>query len=426
MAQPHLDVQTLQEAFAAAGTAKLPIAPGQDQGQLLELASQAPVVRLVDLMLQEAVERRASDVHIETFEDRVLVRYRIDGVCYEVASPPKSLALAIASRVKILASLDVAESRLPQDGRMLLERSGRNVDLRVSTLPTVFGESIVLRVLDKGAVSKTLTDLGMEPDMLEAIQRLLAKPHGMLLVTGPTGSGKTTTLYACLAGLNRPEVKVVTTEDPVEYDIADFVQVAINAKIELDFSTSLRAILRHDPDIIMVGEIRDGETARVAVQAALTGHMVLSTLHTNDAPGAMTRLLDMGMEPFLVTSTVNAVIAQRLVRRLCPSCCAPRRLDDAQRAQLGLPAEEPGDSFMRAVGCEACHGLGFQGRLGIFELFVPDEATRELVLGRSAASDLRHLARERGMHTLRDDGLRKARAGVTTIEEILRETSDHA
>ncbi len=258
MAQPHLDVQTLQEAFAAAGTTKLPSVPTQDQGQLLELASQAPVVRLVDLMLSEAVERRASDVHIETFEDRVLVRYRIDGVCYEVASPPKSLALAIASRVKILASLDVAESRLPQDGRMLLEQRGRNVDLRVSTLPTMFGESIVLRVLDKGAVSKTLTELGMEPDMLQAIEMLLAKPHGMLLVTGPTGSGKTTTLYACLAGLNRPEVKVVTTEDPVEYDIADFVQVAINAKIELDFSTSLRAILRHDPVFFMVGEIRDG------------------------------------------------------------------------------------------------------------------------------------------------------------------------
>jgi type II secretory ATPase GspE/PulE/Tfp pilus assembly ATPase PilB-like protein len=260
----------------------------------------------------------------------------------------------------------------------------------------------------------------------------------MLLVTGPTGSGKTTTLYACLAGLNRPDVKIITTEDPVEYDIADFVQVAINAKIELDFATSLRAILRHDPDIIMVGEIRDGETAKVAVQSALTGHVVLSTLHTNDAPGAMTRLLDMGMEPFLVTSTVNAVIAQRLVRRLCPSCRAPRRLDEAARAQLGLPAAAPapasalggpgesgGESLMQAVGCEACHGLGFQGRLGIFELFVPDDATRELVLERAALSELRRVARERGMRTLRDDGLRKARAGVTTIEEILRETSAH-
>ena len=271
---PTLEVKALQDAFAGAGGVAV---PGQDSSKLAELANQAPIVRLVDVVLSEAVAQRASDVHIETFERDVLIRYRIDGVCYQIAKPPKSLALAIASRIKILSNLDVAETRVPQDGRILMTREDRQIDLRVSTLPTIHGESIVLRVLDKGALDKTLNQLGMEEAMREAIERIITRPHGLFLVTGPTGSGKTTTLYACLTTLNRPEVKIITTEDPVEYDIAGLVQIAISQKIGLDFSTCLRAILRHDPDIVMVGEIRDGETAQVAIQAALTGHLVFST-----------------------------------------------------------------------------------------------------------------------------------------------------
>ena len=310
----------LNAAFAAVSTEGLSAEAAKDSAKLLEIANQGPIVRLVDQVLGDAVARRASDIHIETFEDHVNVRFRIDGVCYPVAKPPKSLALAIASRLKILANLDVAESRLPQDGRILLNKEGKAIDLRVSTLPTIHGESIVMRILDKSSLNKTLDQLGMSPEMQRSIEELIRRPHGLFLVTGPTGSGKTTTLYACLTTLNRPDVKIITTEDPVEYDIAGLIQVAINQKISLDFATCLRSILRHDPDIVMVGEIRDPETAQVAIQAALTGHLVFSTLHTNDAPGAITRMLDMGLEPFLITSTVNAILAQRLVRRLCPQC----------------------------------------------------------------------------------------------------------
>jgi len=412
----------------------------------VELASQAPIVRLVDQVLSEAVSRRASDVHIEAFEEAVVIRFRIDGRCYQVAQPPKTLALAIASRIKILANLDVAESRLPQDGRIMLTRNGRQIDLRVSTLPTIYGESIVLRVLDKGALDKTLSQLGMEAATQQTIEELIKRPHGLLLVTGPTGSGKTTTLYACLTALNRPEVKIVTTEDPVEYDLAGLVQVAINQKINLTFATCLRAILRHDPDIIMVGEIRDIETAQVAIHAALTGHLVFSTLHTNDAPGAITRLLDMGVEPFLITSTVNGVLAQRLVRRLCAKCgkSAPPTAEELAAIRRAAPAvvKTPPpqgsrsstivkhaialpESLMRSVGCEACQGLGFHGRMGIFELFVMNETIRPLVLERKTLSALRNAAKQSGMRTLREDGISKVLAGQTTVEEIIRETQDY-
>jgi len=426
MASPHLDVQSLQQAFAQVGGETVSAEAAKDSKKLLELASQAPVIRLVEAVLSEAVTRRSSDVHIEAFEDLVLIRYRIDGVCYEVAKPPKSLALAIASRIKILANLDVAESRLPQDGRILLESNGRQIDLRVSTLPTLFGESIVLRVLDKGALNKSLNQLGMDPKTQQTIEGLIQRPHGLFLVTGPTGSGKTTTLYACLTKLNHPDVKIITTEDPVEYDIAGLVQVAINHKIELTFGVCLRAILRHDPDIIMVGEIRDPDTATIAIQASLTGHLVFSTLHTNDAPGAVTRLLDMGLEPFLITSTVHGVLAQRLIRRLCLQCRQPYAPTAEELAEMRLDASSAPAQLMRAVGCSACNGLGYQGRMGLYELMVVDEAVRTLVLERKSLSQIRAAASAQGMRTLREDGMTKVCAGETTLEEVMRETQDYA
>ena len=428
-----LRVDALQEALTAVRPDRLTLEAAKDSAKLLELASQAPVVRLVELVLTEAVSRRASDIHIEAFEHDVIVRFRIDGICYEVIRPPKSLALAIASRIKILANLDVAESRLPQDGRILVERENRQIDLRISTLPTLYGESIVLRVLDKGALTKTLTDLGMAAGTQQAIERLITQPHGLFLVTGPTGSGKTTTLYACLTKLNTEGVKIITTEDPVEYDVAGLVQVAINQKIGLDFAACLRSILRHDPDIIMVGEIRDLETAQIAIQAALTGHLVFSTLHTNDAAGAVTRLLDMGVAPFLITSTVAGVLAQRLVRRLCPSCRAPDRLlaevvnalessATIGKEALRLTPEQRLAPVMRPVGCDACQGLGFHGRIGAFELLLMQDRIRTLVLERQTVGAVKEAARQAGLVTLREDGVKKVCAGETTVEEVLRET----
>ena len=423
---PKLNVESLAEAFAQASSISAGLEPGKDSSQLVELANQAPVMRLVDSVLFEAVNRRASDVHIEAFERDMMIRYRIDGRCYQVAQPPKTLALAVASRLKVLANLDVAESRLPQDGRILLMVNNRQIDLRVSTLPTIFGESIVLRVLDKSSLDKSLSQLGMDPAMQEAIEKIVQRPNGLLLVTGPTGAGKTTTLYACLTQLNRPEVKLITTEDPVEYDLNGLVQVAVNAKIGLSFSTALRAILRHDPDVIMVGEIRDLETAQTAVQAALTGHLVFSTLHTNDAPGAVARLLDMGMEPFLVTSTVTGVLAQRLVRALCAQCKAPYEAPPEDLAALKVAREQLTQPLMRAVGCEACQGIGYRGRTGLYELFPMTEAIRPLVLERASISDLRTRARSEGMRSLREDGIAKVLAGVTSVEEMIRETQDYA
>ncbi len=420
----HLEVQALSEAFAQVGRIAGSEA-GRDSSRLIELASQAPVVRLVDVVLSEAVNRRASDIHIEAFEHDVYIRYRIDGRCYEVARPPKSLALAIASRIKVLSNLDVAESRVPQDGRILLMLNQRQIDLRVSTLPTIYGESIVMRVLDKGSLDKTLGELGIDPDMQQILERLINRPHGLLLVTGPTGAGKTTTLYACLAKLNKPEVKLITTEDPVEYDLGGLVQVAVNTKIDLTFGICLRAILRHDPDVIMVGEIRDRETAQIAIQASLTGHLVLSTLHTNDAPGAVTRLLDMGIEPFLVTSTVTGVLAQRLVRSLCSECRAPYESTAADRAALRIDENQPCPPVMRAVGCETCQDIGFKGRTGVYELLVMTETLRSLVIERASVNELRARARAEGMRSLRQDGVTKVLGGITTVDEIIRETQDY-
>lgn len=427
MAAPdtHLKVQALAEAFAQAGSVGVPTDATRDSSKLVELASQAPVVRLVDTILLEAVNRRASDVHIEAFERDVCIRYRIDGRCYLVAQPPKSLAFAIASRIKVLSNLDVAESRLPQDGRILLPVDTRQIDLRVSTLPTMYGESIVMRVLDKGSLDKTLTQLGMDEGTQATIEQLIKRPHGLLLVTGPTGAGKTTTLYACLTKLNTPEVKLITTEDPVEYDISGLVQIAVNTKIDLTFATCLRAILRHDPDVIMVGEIRDKDTAQIAIQAALTGHLVFSTLHTNDAPGAVTRLLDMGLEPFLITSTITGILAQRLVRSLCPQCRVPYEATAEELEVLHLTAAQLTQPLMKPGGCEACQGLGFKGRSGAFELLVMSEALAPLILERVSVTELRATARAEGMRTLREDGVAKVLAGVTTVEEMMKETQDY-
>ena len=419
----RLDVRALADAFAQASSSAVDAAA--DSAKLMEVATQGPVVRLVDAVLNEAITRRASDIHVEVFEHDVLIRYRIDGRCYQVAQPPKSLALAIASRLKILANLDVAESRLPQDGRILMDTGPRPIDLRMSTLPTIHGESIVLRVLDRQAITKTLTDLGMDPAMQETMTRLTQRPNGLLLVTGPTGAGKTTTLYACLNKRLSPDVKVITTEDPVEYDVDGMVQVPINEKITLGFATCLRAILRHDPDIIMVGAIRDVETAQIAVQASLTGHLVFSTLHTNDAPGAVTRLLDMGIEPFLVTSTVTGILAQRLLRRLCPNCRVPVEPSPEALAALRLSAGQLSQPLMGAAGCEACNGIGYQGRSGLFELLTFTDGVRPLVLERKSVNELRTQARAEGMRTLREDGIAKVLAGVTTVEEMVRETQDY-
>ena len=422
---PQLNVKGLDEAFAQARSAGVGEAVGKDSAKLVELASQAPVVRLVDSVLQEGVKRRASDIHVEAFEQDVSIRYRIDGRCYQVARPPKSLALALASRIKVLANLDVAESRLPQDGRMFLKAEGREIDLRISTLPTLHGESIVMRVLDRGSLDKTLAQLGMDAKMQQSVEQIIQRPHGLFLVTGPTGAGKTTTLYACLSRLNKPEVKLITTEDPVEYELKGLVQVAVNPKIELTFARCLRAILRHDPDVVMIGEIRDLETAKIAVQAALTGHLVFSTLHTNDAPGAMTRLLDMGLEPFLVTSTVAAVLAQRLIRALCPKCRTPYEASPEDLQALRITGEELEHHLMRPTGCEGCQGLGYWGRIGLYELFPMSESIRPMIIERVGVTEIREKAQAEGMRTLREDGIAKVLAGVTSVEEMIRETQDY-
>lgn len=394
-----------------------------DAASLKELANQAPVIKLLNLVLMQAVKDQASDIHLEPFESDFKIRYRVDGVLYEMAPPPKSLALALTSRIKVMASLDISERRLPQDGRIIMKIGEKNVDLRVSTLPTAYGESVVIRVLDKSVVSLSLDQIGMRQQTLSEFRKIIQKPNGIVLVTGPTGSGKTTTLYSALREINKIESKIITTEDPVEYDIDGLVQIPINAKIDLNFARCLRAILRQDPDIIMVGEIRDEETAQIAVQSSLTGHLVFSTLHTNDAPGAITRLLDMGVEPFLITSSLEAVLAQRLVRTICSQCKEPYAPSDENLRELGLETHEIGaKQFFRGRGCPACNNTGYKGRTGIFELFIMNDVIRALVLERAATVALRQKAQEMGMQTLREYGILKIFDGETTPEEVIRET----
>jgi len=386
---------------------------------LLHLANEAPVVRLVNLLLIEALDARASDVHLESYQDGLHVRYRVDGVLQNAPSPPLHLTAAIISRLKIMAELDIAERRLPQDGRIRLRLQNRQVDVRVSTVPTLRGESVVLRLLDKERGRISLPELGMAPDTLELFTEVVSRPHGIVLVTGPTGSGKTTTLYAAVEMIRTGREKILTVEDPVEYELPGVPQVPVNEKVGMTFGGALRALLRQDPDIILVGEIRDADTAQIATQAALTGHLVLSTLHTNDAPTALTRLLDLDVAAYLVASTVDAVLAQRLVRVICKNCKVETRPDKAAARRIDVEAAGL-TRVWKGEGCDECRGTGFRGRAGIYELVVMDNELRIEVQQRRGSEELRTMAIAKGMRTLLDDGLRAVRAGITTLDEVLR------
>lgn len=387
----------------------------------LQEVNDAPVVRLVNSIIEQAVAERASDIHIEVMNKKGRVRFRIDGILREVVAPPLNLMPSVISRIKILAKLDISEKRLPQDGRIQLIVNKQEIDLRVSTLPTIFGEKVVIRVLNKSLNMFDLRELGFESEVVQSYERLLRSSYGMLLVTGPTGSGKTTTLYATLKELNDPKKNIITVEDPVEYQLSGINQVAINSRIGLTFANCLRSILRQDPNIIMVGEIRDGETAEIAVRSAMTGHLVLSTLHTNDAVSATLRLIDMGIEPYLVASSVRGVIAQRLVRRLCDKCKEKYKLAPAApECQIFNLNPEEEHYFFRAKGCSYCGNTGYRGRVAIFELFVMGQEERELVLGKANTEKLRSVAISKGMKTLKEDGLAKALKGLTSLEEVIR------
>ncbi|MGV3757007.1 MAG: GspE/PulE family protein [Verrucomicrobiota bacterium] len=400
------------------------LAAGQDAaGSIADMANEAPIVRFVNLVLYQAVQDRASDIHFEPFEDEFKIRYRVDGALYEMAPPPKYLALPVISRLKVVANLNIAERRLPQDGRISMRLGGKDIDLRVSSLPTKFGESVVLRVLDRGSVTLDIKMLGFPDYVRTYVEEAIQQPNGIFVVTGPTGSGKTTTLYACLRAVNTIDSKLLTAEDPVEYDIDGIMQVAVNEALGMTFGKALKSFLRQDPDVIMVGEMRDLETSQIAIQASLTGHLVLSTLHTNDAPGAVTRLVDMGVEPFLISSTLQGVLAQRLVRTICKKCRAPFEPTENQLAQLNLSPYDIGDKvFYYGRGCSACNDTGYRGRKGIYELLVVSDPIRNLINERAPSVVMRQKAVELGMATLRDDGLRGIFDGETTIEEVLKYT----
>ena len=389
---------------------------------------EAPIIRYVNAIIFKASSERASDVHIEPYEDKLNVRFRVDGVLHDVASEDKSFQAAIISRVKIMAGLNIAEKRLPQDGRIGLKIAGKDVDIRVSTVPTQFGERIVMRLLDKTGAVLDIEQLGIEPSTLHNIKRLLAKPNGIILVTGPTGSGKTTTLYACLTNINKPDLNILTVEDPIEYQLDGIGQMQVNPKIDFTFASGLRAILRQDPDVVMVGEIRDTETAEIAIQASLTGHLVLSTLHTNDSAGAVSRLIDMGVEPFLVSSSLLAVLAQRLVRKLCSECKEPYEISDEELRELSLNPEEISSraAFRHGTNpsCTKCQGSGYSGRLGIHELLLIDDELRTQILQRMDSNSIKNTAIRRGFITLRADGGRKVLAGLTSVEEVLLASHD--
>lgn len=394
----------------------------EDVARLRDLASEAPVVRLVNLIIAQAVEARASDIHIEPGDNRLFLRYRIDGVLRDMDPPPARLRAAITSRIKLIARLNIAEQRLPQDGRVKAAVRGKELDIRVSTVPTMHGESIVMRLLNQGEVQLDLAALGFPAAVRDRYFRLLEQPNGILLVTGPTGSGKTTTLYASLMRLNRPETKILTVEDPVEYQIGRLNQIQVKPRIDLTFARILRSVLRQDPDIIMIGEIRDLETAQIAVQAALTGHLVLSTLHTNSAAGTITRLLDMGVADYLLTSTINGIVAQRLVRTLCPGCKTARPVLPELAAQLQLDRLAGGGpvTLHRGAGCPACAGLGYRGRTAVMEVMPITEPLRRAILRRAETAEIERVAIAEGMETMMEDGLQKALAGITTVEEVLR------
>jgi type IV pilus assembly protein PilB len=394
-----------------------------DLEDLTEMANSAPVRKLINMVLLMSIRDHASDVHFEPFEDEYKMRYRCDGVLYEMVPPPRHLATAIASRIKVMSNLDIAERRLPQDGRIELNVGGNTVDMRVSVLPTMFGESVVIRVLDRSNVGLDLERIGMPQHILTQFRQVIKKPNGIVLVTGPTGAGKTTTLYSALAELNEITDKVITTEDPVEYEIDGLIQCPINSDIDFTFASALRAILRQDPDIILVGEIRDLETAQIAIQASLTGHLVFSTLHTNDAPSSITRLRDMGVEPFLITATVEAIQAQRLVRRICTNCKTPFDPTRDQLMEINLTPEIlAGRKFFYGEGCEKCNNLGFKGRTGLYELLIMTDEVRDMVSRGASTDQIRAHSRKMGVSSLRDAGIDSLYAGITTLEEVVRET----
>ncbi len=395
----------------------------EDEDALQEMASNAPIVRFVDVILYQAVKDQASDIHFEPFADEFKIRYRIDGALYEMAPPPKHLALPVISRLKVLSSLNIAERRVPQDGRIELRIAGRPIDMRISTLPTQYGESVVLRVLDRTVVDLDLDRIGMDDSMLRTIRELIHRPNGILIVTGPTGSGKTTTLYSGLKEVNRIEEKLLTAEDPVEYDLDGIMQLGIRESVGMNFASALRSFLRQDPDRIMVGEIRDLETAAMAIQASLTGHLVLSTLHTNDSAGAITRLIDMGVEPFLISSTMVGILAQRLIRRICTSCKQSYEPEEKELTLLGLDKEEfGGRQFSYGRGCEKCNNSGYRGRIGIFELLRITPEVQDLINLRKPTAAIRNQGVKEGMTLLRQSGIRKVFDGITTAEEVLKYT----
>ncbi len=398
-------------------------AAGDDAAAAEALANEIPIVKFVNLVLQQAVQDRASDIHFEPFESSFQIRYRVDGALYEMAPPPKHLALPVASRIKVMAGLNISEKRMPQDGRINVTVAGKQIDLRVSTLPTAFGESIVLRVLDRGSVNLELESLGFPKYVFDFVSEVIQRPNGIFVVTGPTGCGKTTTLYSCLRRVNAIDSKLLTAEDPVEFDIEGIMQVAVNEALGMTFAKALKSFLRQDPDIIMVGEMRDLQTAQISIQASLTGHLVLSTLHTNDSPGAVTRLVDMGVEPFLISTTLMAVLGQRLVRTVCKNCRTPFEPTEQQLALLGLSPHDLGDKmFHYGRGCSTCNDTGYKGRKGIYELLVVSDAIRNLINERAPTVVVRQKAVELGMVTLREDGLRSIFDGDTTIEEVVKYT----
>jgi general secretion pathway protein E len=432
-------MDTLEKLYGSASSTLGRIIEGIDEGnienlpdeiedieQLKDLASEAPVIRLVNLLISKAIEQRASDIHIEPFEKDLKVRYRIDGILHDVESPPKKLKAALISRVKIMSKLNIAERRLPQDGRIKLKVLGKDIDLRVSTLPTLYGESVVLRILDKSNTSLyDIRRLGFPEDSLRTFDSLIRHPHGIFLVTGPTGSGKTTTLYSALSAINLPDKKIITIEDPIEYQIDGVNQIHVNNQIDLTFASGLRHIVRQDPDVIMVGEIRDLETAEIAIRAALTGHLVFSTLHTNDAPSAITRLIDMGAADYLIASSLLGVLAQRLIRVICPSCKTEVHPVPEMLQEIGFRHGNNGpDRFFEGRGCERCSNTGFVGRIGIYELMTINDDIRKLTVGKADSGQIRKKALKSGMRSLRDDGWLKVRQGVSSIAEVLRVTQD--
>lgn len=424
---------SIEDLIKSIDAEKLGVKEGKeiDVKKLQGIVEEPVVIRLVNMVIMKAIEERASDIHIEPEEETLRTRLRVDGMLHQISAPPKHLQSAIISRIKIMADLDIAERRIPQDGRFTMKMGGKQIDVRVSCIPTIYGENVVLRLLDSSSAIMGLEELGFSKDVLVKFEKLIQRPHGIILVTGPTGSGKTTTLYASLNKINTVEKNIITIEDPVEYKLEGVRQIQINPKVDLTFANGLRSILRQDPNIIMVGEMRDHETAEIAIQAALTGHLVFSTLHTNDAPGAVTRMIDMGIEPFLVSSSIIGVLAQRLVRKICPDCKEEYKPSDEELKDIGILNERRTTNneqrkivFFRGKGCPKCMETGYKGRVAIYELMVPDDKIREAVITKSSADEMKKIALSNGMISLKTDGIEKIKEGLTTIEEVLRVTED--